>query len=92
MDQRSGLAVGGKTPHAVELDRSTPEDYERLKLFGACLTQQAVGSNGARHGTTPDPTATAVRLFLHWSCRSAIGAPSRTLPQLTAAVVETGKG
>ena len=30
--------------------------------------------------------------FLHWPCRSVIGAPSRTLPRSTASVVETGKG
>jgi hypothetical protein len=59
------------TPHALELDRSTPEDYERLKLLGACLTQQGAGSNRAFRGTTPDLTVTAVRHFLHW--------PSRTL-------------
>jgi hypothetical protein len=67
VDQRSRLAVGGETPHALELDRSTPEGYERSKLLGVCLTQQAPGSNWALRGTTPDLTITAVRHFLHTS-------------------------
>jgi len=63
------LAVGGETPHALELDRPTPEGYERLKLLGACLTQQAAGSNRALRDTTPGLIVTAVRHFLHWPSR-----------------------
>jgi len=33
--------------HVLELDKFTPEDYERSKLLGACLTQQAAESNRA---------------------------------------------
>jgi len=62
VDQRSRLAVGGGTPYVLELDRSTPEGYERLKLLGACLTQQAAGSNQALRGTTLGVIVTAVRL------------------------------
>ena len=65
VDQRSRLAVGGGTPYVLELDRSTPEGYERLKLLGACLTQQAAGSNQALRGTTLGVIVTAVRHFLH---------------------------
>jgi hypothetical protein len=36
VDQRSRLAIGGETPHALELDRSTSQGHERLKLLGAC--------------------------------------------------------
>jgi len=39
VDQRSRLAVGGEMSHALELDRFTPKDYERLKLLSACLIQ-----------------------------------------------------
>jgi hypothetical protein len=60
VDQRSRLAVD-----VLELDRSTPEGYERLKLLGACLTQQAAGSNQALRGTTLGVIVTAVRHFLH---------------------------
>jgi hypothetical protein len=65
VDQRSRLAVGGGTPYVLELDRSTPEGYEWLKLLGACLTQQAAGSNQALRGTTLGVIVTAVRHFLH---------------------------
>jgi hypothetical protein len=71
VDQRSRLVVGGETSHALELDRSTLEGYERLKLLGACLTQQTAESNRALRGTTPGLIIIAVRYFLHW--------PSRTL-------------
>jgi hypothetical protein len=73
VDQRSRLAIGGETPHALEPDRSTPEDYERLKWFGACLTQQAAGPNRALRSTMPGLTVTAVRHFLHWPSRTSAG-------------------
>jgi hypothetical protein len=65
VNQRSRSAVGGEAPHVLEFDRSTPESYERLKLLGACLTQQA-----AVCGMTPDLTVTAARYFLHWCSRT----------------------
>ena len=52
VDQRSRLAVGKETPHALELNRSTPEDYERLKLLNACLIQQVAGFNRALRSAT----------------------------------------
>jgi hypothetical protein len=64
VDQRSRLAVGREALHVIELDRSTPEGYERLKLLDACLTRRAAGSSRT---LTPDLTATAVRHFLHWA-------------------------
>jgi hypothetical protein len=62
VDQRSRLAVGKETPHALELDRSTPEDYERLKLLNACLIQQifSIGPAALSVGQDPTPTSAGI--------------------------------
>jgi hypothetical protein len=33
-------SVRGETPHALELGKSTPTDYERLQLLSGCQMQQ----------------------------------------------------
>jgi len=69
--RRPTLQIGCRrreTPHALELDRSTPEDYERLKT-----AQQGPDTAGSRiQPGAPDVILTAVGYFVHW--------PSRTQP------------